>query len=91
MGELDLSESEIDELKSNKLSKIVFYDDDIELYNLTRLFLQIPFEYAGMGWAVGKKYEATKDFLKWNGFNLKEWLPVVLQMGTTWVNNVSKK
>lgn len=89
-GELDLSGEEKEELKNNELSKTVFYDDDIELYNLTRVFLQIPFEYSGMGGAVGKKYEAVKDFLKWNNFNVKEWTPIILQMGSVWINEVRR-
>lgn len=74
-------------MQENELSQTVFYDDDIELYNLTRVFLQIPFEYGGMGGAVGKKYEATKDFLKWNGFKVKEWTQVILQMANVWINS----
>ena len=36
--------------------------------------------------AVGKKYEAVKDFLQWNDFDVKEWTPIVLRMGSVWVN-----
>jgi hypothetical protein len=37
---------------------------------------------------VGKKYEAVKDFLKWNGFSVKTWTPLVLQMGEVWVSSL---
>lgn len=85
-GELDLYGEERDEIKNNKLSEVIFYDDDEELYTLTRIFLQIPFEY-GFSGATGKKYEAIKDFLKWNGFKVKKWLPIVLQMANRWISN----
>ncbi|MDQ7061558.1 MAG: hypothetical protein Q9M43_10690 [Sulfurimonas sp.] len=64
----------------------LFYDDDVELHTITRLFLQIPFEYSAMG-VVGKKYEAIKDFLEWNYFDIKEWTPVIIHMGNVWVNS----
>lgn len=73
-------------MQENELSNTIFYDDDVELYNLTRVFLQIPFDYSGMGGAIGKKYEAVKDFLEWNEFDVKEWTPIVLQMGIAWIN-----
>ena len=44
-----------------------------------------------MGSPTGKKYEAVKDLLKWNGFDEKEWTSIVLQMGITWINNIPKK
>lgn len=78
-------------MKDNELSKTIFYDDDIELLSLTRVFLQIPFEYGGMGGMIGKKYEAVKDFLKWNDFKPKEWASIVLQMGQVWASEVNQK
>ena len=39
-----------------------------------------------MGGATGKKYEAVKDFIKWNDFDVKQWTPIVLQMGNTWIS-----
>lgn len=39
---------------------------------------------------VGKKYEAIKDYLEWNGFELKEWVPIVNQMGGIWVSNIKE-
>jgi hypothetical protein len=77
-------------LKNNPLNKIIFYDDDREFYRLTRVFLNIPFEYGGMGTVIGKKYEAIKDFLKWSKFDLKKWVPVVVSMGNIWANNIKK-
>ena len=77
-------------MKEDPLCKTVFYDDDIEFYNLTRVFLQIPFEYGGMGGVLGKRYDAIKDFLKWNKFNIEKWTPIVVQMGNVWANNIKK-
>jgi len=61
------------------------------MFVLTRVFLQIPFDYGGMGSVVGKHYDATKDFLKWNGFSVKDFTPVVLQMGKIFAQELSKK
>lgn len=88
-GELSLEKEERDEIKNNKLSQITFVDDDEELFNLTRIFLQIPFEY-GFDGATDKKYEACKDFLRWNGFKVKKWLPIVLQMARVWIRESKK-
>jgi len=90
VGELHLDAEEKAEIKENPLSKIVFYDEDEELYNLTRIFLQIPFEYSGMGQLIGKRYDAVKDFLEWNNFNKKKWTAVVFAMGQEWVFNIKQ-
>jgi len=74
----------------NPLSKIVTFDDDEEFYLLSRVFLQIPFEY-GFSGIVGKQYQATKDFLKWNNFKVKKWVSIVLQMGIVWANEINSK
>jgi len=37
--------------------------------------------------AVGKKYEAIKDFLKWNYLDVKYWTPILVKMGEIWVMN----
>lgn len=84
-----MNEAERTSLKNNSLSKIVIYDNDPELYLLTRVFLQIPFQYIGMGSMVGKDYVAVKDFLEWNNFDLKVWTPRVLEMGKVWANIVN--
>jgi len=54
------------------------------------VFLQIPFEYGFVG-VVGKRYEAIKDFLKWNNFKVKEWLPIFVRAGEIWASNIEKK
>jgi len=41
--------------------------------------------------ATGKQYQASKDFLKWNGFEVKEWISIVLQMGFIWVSSANEK
>ncbi len=61
------------------------------MFVLTRIFLQIPFEYGGMGSVSGKHYEATKDFLKWNNFSVKDFTPVVLQMGRIFAEELQNK
>ncbi len=66
-------------------------EDDKELFILSHIFLQIPWEYDGMGNIIGKKYDAIKDYLKWNGFKPKEYTNIVLRMGQIWVNNIPKK
>ena len=50
----------------------------------------MPFEYGANG-ATGKKYEAVKDFLKWNNISVKEWTPIVLHMGSVWINSTKYK
>lgn len=84
-----MDESEIKELENNSLSKIVILKD-IELKTISNIFIQIPFEYSGMG-AVGKKYEAIKDFLKWNDLDVKYWTPILLKMGEVWVSSQANK
>jgi len=55
----------------------------------TQVFLQIPFEYGAMGGIIGKNYLATKDFLKWNNFIVKEWISIFLQAGIIWASEVN--
>jgi len=57
---------------------------------LSMIFTQIPWEY-GFSGATGKKYEAAKDLLEWNGFDVKEWTPVVLNMGSVWISSSKKE
>jgi len=52
--------------------------------------LQIPFEY-GFSGIVGKRYEAIKDFLKWNNFKVKEWVPIFVRAGEIWASNIEKE
>lgn len=56
---------------------------------MINVFLQVPFEY-GFNGPVGKKYEAIKDFLKWNRLDVKFWTPVILYMGEVWIQNIKK-
>lgn len=65
-------------------------DDDIELYQVSNIFIQIPYEYSGMGGVVGKQYQPIKDFLKWNDLDVKYWTPIVLQMGKIWASELQK-
>lgn len=44
-----------------------------------------------MGGIVGKKYEAVKDFLEWNNFEVKEWTPIFLQGGIVWARNIQEQ
>lgn len=70
-------------------SKIVILKD-YELIVLSRVFTQIPFEY-GMAGIVGKKYEAVKDYLRWNDLDVKYWTPVVVNMGMVWAAALADK
>jgi len=36
---------------------------------------------------TGKHYQATKDFLKWNGLDVVAWTPIILQMGNVWISS----
>ena len=54
----------------------------------TQVFLQIPLEYGAMGGVTGKSYLATKDFLKWNNFIVKEWISIFLQDGIIWASGI---
>ena len=47
---------------------MIFQDE--EIIKVIKVFLQVPFEFGSFG-PVGKKYEAIKDFLKWNGLDTK--------------------
>lgn len=74
-------------MKDNPLSKIVILND-YELFVLSRVFLKIPFEYGFTG-VVGKKYKAIKDYLKWNGFDVSYWTPIIVQMGSIWATTLA--
>jgi len=36
---------------------------------------------------MGKKYEAIKDYLKWNDLSVKEFTPLFVMMGEIWARN----
>jgi len=55
------------------------------------VFVQVPFEYGGIGGVVGKQYQPIKDMLKWNGLDVKQWTPIVLQMGRVWASELQKE
>ncbi len=63
--------------------------DDEVLVNVAMVFLKIPFQYS-MGLQIGKEYLASKDFLLMYGFELKQWLEVILSMGIIWCANKNK-
>lgn len=65
-------------------------DDDKELYKISTIFMQIPFEYGGMGSVVGKQYLPTKDFLEWNDLDVSYWTPIILLMGRVWASAAQK-
>jgi len=90
VGELDLEPNERAEMKENPLSKIVFFDDDEELFVITRLFLQVPFEHGAMG-VVGKRYDAIKDILTWHDIDLKTWVFMMHRMGNVWAGSQKSK
>ncbi|WP_281950278.1 hypothetical protein [Nitrosophilus kaiyonis] len=57
---------------------------------IAEIFELLPNEYTMMG-VVGKKYEAIKDYLKWNGFEPSEYTPLLVQMGQIWASNLKQK
>jgi hypothetical protein len=85
-----MSFEEIKALLKNKNSQIVvlFYPLDIKLANLFKI---IPNEYAGFGNIVGKKYEAIKDYLKWNNLDVVKWTPLFVRMGEIFAREISQK
>lgn len=64
---------------------MVILEDEV-LINVSNLFMRIPFQYS-MGFQIGKDYLASKDFLLMHHFELKQWLEVILNMGTIWCSN----
>ena len=88
-SELELNADEAIALFSNKKSKVIILFYPIEVF-LSRLFLTIPAEFGGMG-VVGKNYEAIKDYLEWNGLNVKKYTPLLVQMGQVWANEINSK
>ena len=67
-----------------------FLEDDKELFEISRIFLQTDWKYSG-GIVVGKEFESTKSYLKWNGFKPKDWLPVMHSMANEWIKHIPKK
>lgn len=70
--------------------ELEFLEDNKELYEISRIFLQIPWKYSG-GMLVGKEYAQTKDFLKWAGYKPKKWASIIQSMAAVWINNIPKK
>ncbi len=73
----------------NPSSKVVILVIPIERI-VANLFLRIPFEY-GFSGIVGKKYEAIKDYLKWNNLDVAYWTPILVDMGIVYASEVNKK
>ena len=88
VGELFINDEDKKELLENPISTTVIFEDE-EYLKVINVFLQAPFEY-GFASPVGKKYEAIKDFLKWNELDVKFWTPVILYMGDVWIKNMRK-
>ena len=61
----------------------------MEEIKIANLFKIIPNEYAFNG-IVGKKYEAIKDYLKWNGLDVAYWTPIIVLMGESFASSLSK-
>lgn len=62
---------------------------------IVHLILSCPLEY-GMNGATGLKYEALKDFVKWNtpqGYSVeetqKEYVPLLLNLGRYYCNSLT--
>ncbi|WP_201353819.1 hypothetical protein [Hydrogenimonas urashimensis] len=43
-----------------------------------------------MSGTVGKRYDATKDYLEWAGMDAKRWVPVVMRMGQVWASTIAR-
>ena len=76
-------------LLENPKSKVVilYYREEIKVVNVFKI---IPNEY-GFSGIVGKKYEAIKDYLKWNGLDVAKWTPVVVLMGEAFASELMKE
>jgi len=84
-----LETEELLALLDNPKSKVVilFYPQEIKVTNLFRI---IPNEY-GFSGITGKKYEAIKDYLKWNNLDVAYWTPIVVLMGQSFAAELMKK
>ena len=89
-GELDIDIEDKKDIINNPKSKIIFFDDDIELRDTSYIFLQIPFIYS-MGQVISKDYQIAKDLLKYNGYKPKQWLNIIITMSNIWIENIPKK
>ena len=76
-------------LLDNPKSKVVilYYREEVRVANVFKI---IPNEY-GFSGIVGKKYEAIKDYLKWNGLDVAKWTPVVVLMGEAFASELMKE
>lgn len=82
-----LIKSTLEELDHFKES-IEIFDDDQELFDISRIFVKIPWEYGGFGTPTGKEYQAVKDFLKWEKYKPKAWTSIIVQMANAWITNI---
>lgn len=55
------------------------------------MFLQIPWEYGGMGTPLNKKWEAILWFLEKEKKDEKFWTPIILNMAQNWISAASEK
>lgn len=74
-------------MMSNEDSKIVFIETNFEAV-IVNIIRQCPMEYGGMGGAIGLKYEALKDFIRWSAptdYDLDniyaEYVPLINSLG----------
>ena len=88
-GEDNLDTEGLLALLENPKSKIVilYYREEIKVANVFKI---IPNEY-GFSGIVGKKYEAIKDYLKWNGLDVAKWTPIVVLMGEAFASELMKE
>lgn len=77
---------------TNEDSTIVFLKTGELAQRLIILVQTIPLEY-GFNGAVGLKYEAIKDYVKWEtpkGYNKqKEYVPILVNLGRYYANEIS--
>ena len=76
-------------LLDNPKSKMVIlvYPEEVKVANLFKI---IPNEY-GFSGIIGKKYEAVKDYLKWNNLDVAYWTPIVVLMGEAFAAELMKR
>ena len=87
-GEDNLGAEELIALLDNPKSKVVilWYPEEVKVANLFKI---IPNDY-GFNGMVGKKYEAIKDYLKWNGLDVAYWTLIMVLMGQAFAAELQK-
>lgn len=84
-----LHERDRDNVINDPNSTIIASPSDPEGKMIVEIFNSTPLEY-GMAGLMGFNYIALKDTIKWRGLKVKEYVPVLLNCMTAYIEGKSR-